>query len=490
MYLRKIPFAAVLCLASAGFIACNSHTVVDPEEETASSAVVRTFSLTANTNIMYGLDSVFFSIDLVKGLIFNADSLPFETPVTRLVPVVSTPSGASIIEFNVTRANGTDTVYDYINHSTDSIDFTNPVKLRVVSNDGLNERHYTIKVNVHQMKSDSLMWGDNSSTLLPTSFPSPEKQRTVRSGDTFYCLTSAGQQYCMASHSGNFAGLNGAVMNLSDWVKKSVSFPFTPVVESLGATDDAIYILDTAGRLYQSADGGGNWIDTGLVWSHIYGGYADKVMGVVHSGDSYKIQTYPGASEMPLPDGMPVSGTSIPVYYSFPMAANPQMLIVGGRLADGSLTPATWGYDGSSWLKISRRALSEPLADVAVAPYFTVSGKTWAPVSRATLVAMGGVDSKGNRVDSVYVSDDYGFNWRVAKDNMKLPQNVGKFSGAQAYVMSSTYYVADIVPKIARPSESWECPFIYMFGGVDENGAQRNVVWRGVINSMTFRPIE
>lgn len=490
MYLRKISFATVLCLASAGFIACNSHTNVDPEEETASSAAVRSFSLAANKNIMYGLDSVYFSIDLVKGLIFNADSLPFETPVTRLVPVVTTPDGASLIEFSVTRANGTDTVFDYIKNSTDSIDFTNPVRLRVVSTDGLNERYYTVKVNVHKVKSDSLMWGDNSSTLLPTVFATPEKQRTVRSGDTFYCLTSAGRQYCMASHSGNFAGLNGAVMNLSDWTKKSVSFSFTPVVESLGATDDAIYILDTTGRLYQSADGGDTWNDTGLVWSHIYGGYADRVLGVARSGNAYKIQTYPGAAEMPLPEGMPVSGTSIPVYYSFPMAANPQMLIVGGRLADGSLTPATWGYDGSSWMKISKRTLSVPLADVAVAPYFTVSGKTWAPVSRATLVAMGGVNSKGNRVDSVYVSDDYGLHWRIAKDNMKLPQKVGKFSGAQAYVMSSTYYVADIAPKIARPAESWECPFIYMFGGVNENGTQRNVVWRGVINSMTFRPIE
>ncbi len=490
MSLRKITFATVLCLASAGFIACNSHTAGELEEEIASNAAVRTFSLSANTKLMYGLDSVYFSIDLIKGIIFNADSLPFETKITKLVPVVTTPDGASVIEFNVKQSNGTDTVYNYLTNSTDSIDFTNPVRLRVVSKDGRNERNYTVTVNVHKVKSDSLMWGDNSRTLLPTSLSAPDRQRTVRSGDTFYCLTASGSQYCMASHSGNFAGLNGAVMNLADWESKSVIFPFMPVVESLAATDDAIYILDTAGHLYRSADGGVSWQNTGLVWKHIYGGYADKVLGAANSDGRWTIQTYPDGSQQSMPESMPVSGTSIPVYYEFPMAADPQMLIVGGRIADGSLTSATWGYDGASWMKISKRDLPVALADVSVVPYFTVSGKTWAPVSRATLVAMGGVDSKGNRTDSVYISDDYGFNWRKAKDNMKLPGYLGKFSGAQAYVMSSTYYVADIAPKIARPSESWECPFIYLFGGIDEQGVMRNVVWRGVINSMTFRPIE
>lgn len=490
MYLRKIAFAAALCLTSVWFIACNSHTTNEIEEVTESNAAVRSFSLSANTNLMYGLDSVYFSIDLVKGLIFNADSLPYETAVTRLVPVVVTGDGASVIELKVTRANGTDTVYDYITNSTDTIDFTNPVNLRIVSKDGRAERNYTVTVNVHKVKSDSLAWGDNGRTLLPTPFAAPEHQRTVRSGDTFYCLTSAGSQYCMASHSGNFAGLNGAVMNIADWTRTAVTFPFMPVVESLAAADDAIYILDTAGKLYRSVDGGASWQPTGLEWEYIYGGYADRVLGTARNAGSWSIQTYPDATSQPLPDGMPVSGASVPVYYDFPMAANPQMLIVGGRLPDGSLSAATWGYDGNNWAKISKRNLPVALADVAVAPYFTVSGKSWAPVSRATLIAMGGIDSGGNPTDSVYISDDYGFTWRTAKKNMKLPAYLGKFSGAQAYVMSSTYHVADIMPKIARPTESWECPFIYLFGGVGEQGETRNVVWRGVINSMTFRPIE
>ena len=490
MYLRKIAFATVLCLASAGFIACNSHTLNNYDVETASSAAVRSFSLSANNDLMAGLDSVYFSIDLVKGLIFNADSLPYQTKVTRLVPVVTTPDGASLIELNVTRENGTDTVYDYLNHSTDSIDFTNPVRMRVVSQDGTTERNYTITVNVHQIKSDSLNWGQSSRTALPTSIAAPTRQRTVRSSETFYCLTADATHYCMASHTGNFATLNGATMNLADWTRTTITFPFTPVVESLSATDDAIYILDVAGKLYRSADGGASWQSTGLVWHHIYGGYGDRLLGAVNDGGQWKIQTYPGAAVVDLPDGMPVQATSVPVYYNFPMAANPQMLIVGGRKIDGSLSSDTWGFDGSSWIKVSKHGLPVALADVAVAPYYSVSGSSWAPVSRATLVAMGGIDKDGNRTSGVYISDDYGFIWREADEELMLPDYIGKFSGAQAYVMASTYYVSDIAPKISKPTESWECPFIYMFGGIDERGALRNDVWRGVINSLTFRPIE
>jgi len=489
MYLRKFVFATALCLASAGFFACNTSTPPEIEEK-PSNAVVKSFYLSENSNLMTGLDSVFFSIDLVKGLIFNADSLPYQTKVTKLVPVITTPDGASVIELKVTRANGTDTVYDYINHSTDSIDFTNPVRLRVVSLDTRTERNYTVTVNVHQVKSDSLLWGQNGRTALPTDIAAPTHQRTVRSSETFYSLTASDSQYCMASHSGNFASLNGAVMNLDDWTKYSVSFPFNPVIESLAATDDAIYILDTAGRLYRSADGARTWQDTGLTWHYIYGGYQNSLLGSVNDSGSWKIQTYPGGDTVELPVGMPVEAASMPVYYNFPMAANPQMLIVGGRLADGSLSQSTWGFDGSSWAQVSKRGLPVALAGVSVAPYYSVSGKSWAPVSRPTLVAIGGVDKDGNRTNSIYISDDYGYIWREAPTLMQLPEYLGKFSDAQAFVMASTYYVSDIAPKIAKPTESWECPFIYLFGGIDEQGAVRNNVWRGVINSMTFRPVE
>lgn len=489
MTLRKIAIALVSIPAIAGFVACNSDYEV--VEESIGSAAVRTFSFAADDSVLENLDSVFFSIDLVKGLIFNADSLPVGTKVTKLVPVISTLQGASMIQLKVTRSNNTDTTYNYLTNSTDSIDFTNPVTLRVVSPNGVTERTYTITVNVHKTVADSLAWGDNAAMRLPSEFAVPEAQRTVRRGDDLFCLTAKGNQYSIGTHIGDINDLNGASMNPNEWRVSRVNFPFTPDVNTFAATDDALYILAADGTLYRSLDDGATWQSTSLKWHSIYGGYQSSIMGAVNDGGAWKIQTYPGGSATALPAGMPVSGNSVPVCYSFPMSRLPQMLIVGGRKADGTLTGACWGFDGTSWAKVSKRDLPAELENIAVAPYFSIRlGSDWNATSLPTLVAIGGNDTEGKLSEIVYISNDYGFTWAKASQLMQLPKNVGTMTNAQAYVMESTFHATIAQPKIAKPTETWQCPYIYLFGGNDANGQLRDKVWRGAINRLSFRPIE
>jgi hypothetical protein len=37
--------------------------------------------------------------------------------------------------------------------------------------------------------------------------------------------------------------------------------------------------------------------------------------------------------------------------------------------------------------------------------------------------------------------------------------------------------------------ESWECPYIYLFGGYNDQGALLPYVWRGVYNRLTNYPL-
>lgn len=489
MTLRKIAISLVAIPALAAFVACNEK--YEPVEVSISSAAVRSFSLSANDSVLANLDSVFFSIDLVKGRIFNADSLPAGTRVTKLVPVITTLEGASLIELKVTRNNNTDTTYNYLTNSTDSIDFTNPVTLRVVSPDGTTERNYTITVNVHNTVADSLAWGDNEAMSLPTTFARPDEQRTARRGDDLFCLTRSGSQYCMAAHIGSINDLNGAEMNPSAWTKQAVTFQFTPQVASLSATDDALFILSDAGDLYRSDNDGRTWQSTGLKWHYIYGGYQNRLLGSVQNAAGWQVQSYPDNNLTTLSAGMPVSGASVPVSYSFPMSDQPQMLILGGRKADGTLSNACWGYDGSSWAKISKRDIPVALEGIAVAPYYSIKvAPDWNATTLPTLVAMGGLDKNGALSTTVYISNDYGFTWDTASQLMQLPAAVGKMAWAQAYVMSSVFKAPVAVPMIAKPTETWDCPYIYLFGGTDAAGSLRNAVWRGAINRLTFRPVE
>ena len=138
---RKTRRAAVPAVAVAmmtmllTFGACNSKD--DPAEKNFgkdSSVAVTAFKLSDTNNASkFRLDSVFFSIDLENGVIFNADSLPLGTNVTKLVPVISYPS--SVSEAIITMEGGAVRTgdVDYKTSPSDSIDFSGNVFLKLTA---------------------------------------------------------------------------------------------------------------------------------------------------------------------------------------------------------------------------------------------------------------------------------------------------------------------------------------------------------------------
>ena len=67
-----------------------------------------------------------------------------------------------------------------------------------------------------------------------------------------------------------------------------------------------------------------------------------------------------------------------------------------------------------------------------------------------------------------------------------------KFYGAQAFVnfeMLSASGAAGAPRRVSTPVTTWECPFIYLFGGFDDQGALLPYVWRGVYTRMTHYPV-
>ena len=76
-------------------------------------------------------------------------------------------------------------------------------------------------------------------------------------------------------------------------------------------------------------------------------------------------------------------------------------------------------------------------------------------------------------------------NWTVADESVQLPESVFIGAFAQGFMRNTTMYPS----RATRPVEEWECPYIYMFGGVDTQGQLFNNVWRGTLNRMTFKPL-
>ena len=76
---------------------CNSSNDEPTSGEIISSSsntstLVSSFTLGSNKKVLYNLDSVYFSIDQEKNLIYNADSLPKGTDVSHLTVSVNFPT--------------------------------------------------------------------------------------------------------------------------------------------------------------------------------------------------------------------------------------------------------------------------------------------------------------------------------------------------------------------------------------------------------------
>lgn len=498
--LKKFIIYTILSTVTLGFIACNESS--DEPEITSSNVMITSFSLSANDSVLENLDSVFFTIDLNNAIVYNADSLPFGTNISRLVVNIGT-TGSSVAELSVPRKGQTDTIIDYLRNSTDSIDFSNgPIKVHLVALDGLAQRDYKIWVNVHKMKPDSLYWNKLSRNNLPSAIFGLKTQKTVSYKGQAYCFTGNGSQYSLAT-----------TTNPTNWrwSQAEIQFPFTPNINSINATSDALYILDTDNNLYTSADGK-EWSSCNTNWHYIYGGYENTLLGVKNVDGKYFHVTYPATNEVLANEDCPISGTSQLVYFESKWSDTPQALIIGGRLADGSLTGYMWGYDGSTWAKISQNSINNREGMTFLAyQTFKTNTDNWSVTEYPTLIAFGGFDSEGYPSKKVYTSIDMGLHWKLGDDLLQFPEYIPEMGNAQAFIFSRTmtarstssswvdYPSKDLPswwiinsPISTRASQypnEWECPYIYLFGGYDKAGNLYNNVWRGVINRLSFKPL-
>lgn len=188
-------FLAFACMAIAMF-AFSSCLNSDEDEITYyDDTAVTAFSLSAanryiHTTASDGVtDSVYkttltvtgysFSIDQQQRLIYNTDSLPLGTDAAHILATISSKNSGTIV-LNLKNKAGKDSLAYY--SSTDSIDFTNPVRIRVYNGGGTAYREYTVKVNIHQQEGDIFKWN----TLDVPAFQNITERRLLCKGEDLY----------------------------------------------------------------------------------------------------------------------------------------------------------------------------------------------------------------------------------------------------------------------------------------------------------------
>lgn len=503
----KLPVYSMVALLGIVAASCNS----DPEQSTVStyeSTVVDAFSLKANNKVLANLDSVYFSIDLNNGLIFNADSLPKGTDVSRLTVKIST-TAVGKVELVVNRGEALgDTVYNYTASQNDSIDFSRgPVTLKITAQNG-TVRDYRVNVNVHKMEPDSLFWDRTAVAVLPTLLDEPVAQKTVEFlGEAVTLTADASGNGCVAVSDNPAEG----------WEIKRVTLPSSADVRSLTATSESLYILDTDGALYMASTLVGEWKPVGEHFTSLLGGYGPTLLAVGTDTNGKAVLTgYPSGevSQVALPEDFPVSGASALITFESKWSERPTAVIAGGRTASGELTGGVWAFDGSDWAQINVRSRLPQAEDITLVPYYAfTTNADWSVTERGVLLAMGGRNRIGALMSNVYVSWDRGITWQLAATTMRLPEYIPAFAAADALVFSSRMTLEkgrssnlwreradspmprwwrkadEVESRAVKPVTEWDCPYIYLFGGVNPSGALYDTVWRGVVNRLTFVPL-
>lgn len=489
----------MVCLFSlSGMVtSCNEKTDSSLTDSyiPSSTAAVTAFSIKAKASA--NIDSTFFSIDLNRRVIFNADSLPVGADVTKLVPSITYTSSASAVTLTVT-SGGEVTEHDYLTSPSDSIDFTNPVILSITAEDQTTVRDYTIKVNIHTTEPDSLVWDQLAVTPLPSRTSAPAAQKTVKYLDTTYSLIrESDNSYSLAVARDVLTG---------DWETKTLTLDFQPDLNTLRALPANLCILDEAGMLHVSQDGL-NWTNTGLVWTNIIGAYGDVLLGMRDDNGVLKHTSWPATySETPVKADFPVEGYSDFVQFSNRWTTLPIGFMTGGRLADGSITEKTWGFDGDNWEMLSEKMVPK-LVGASIVPYYAYrkTSSSYVQTEFSVWMLIGGQLESGSNNRVIYVSYDNGVNWYAADTQMQLPDYFPALYNLNAIMVEwpkqaslegnwstrsnpAGMPMAKISYKVDNYEVYWDCPYIYIFGGITDAGSLNNEIWRGVLNRLSFIP--
>lgn len=469
----------IVALGSLLLAACNKTSTGDNNvvENGSASTMVSAFSLKSNNKVLPNLDSVFFSIDLVKAQIYNADSLPCGTDVRHLVVNISAPSSASGVEIIMPSLyDGRDTIIKYNNTPGDSINFSRgSVGLRVYAGNSDDQRYYTVKVNVHRMNPDSLQWTASASPL-PGASAAVKQHSAVSLGSKCFSFAQYADGSCTMSCSTTPA-------LATSWSTTAVSLPEGVDLATLRASSDVLYVL-AQGSLYRSADGV-QWQAVGQQgWTWLYGGYDSEIVGV----NNGQWLTYPSGAAGEIPAGMPVEGTSPLWTYTNQWFITPQSIMIGGKDASGVMVGDAWGFDGLQWMRLSGQRALPASTGYALFPYFaylTNPSTYYMTDKQSAWVALGGLKANGSVQPDVYISLDNGINWLKAPQDMQLPQDM--LVGVHPSVMLSQ---VELGSRAIAPITSWDAPYIILTAGTTKTGVQLNKMWTGVINRLTFKPIQ
>lgn len=446
-------YFAFLSLAFS-FVSCSFS---DTEEEVLSPyAMLKSFGLdnirsaypeftsTGKDTLVYktvSMESFAFTIDHGAGEVYNNDSLPYCTDIRKVVVNYTSDGVASIYVDSLE-------TYEYLSN-VDSIDFTSPRKVRVYSGDAEYYKDYTVRVNVHQVNPELMVW--NKYPAVDAIVP----ERVIEANGVMYLFGKNSE---------------GVATVASTDVEGTPEWSIV-LVDGLPADADLANIQLFRGALYAVAGGdvytslnGADWTIAATATGAVaIVGASDEDERIWIAGDNGILSSEDGVTFVvneTLPEGFPLYGVSLS---SYPMAHNKgiiRYMLVGYTTADKAGEPVVWSRlsTESRWTMYSNEGSSYTCPSLSGLSVVRYDG---------FLYALGGAGTvNGNSVEafkSFYVSKDNGIVWKISTGYYQcLPKELAGNNAPFAVAVDSGNFI-------------W-----IVNSGVDGG------VWKGILNRLGF----
>lgn len=455
MKLRVLNIIIGLFMAACTISSCLDSDVV--EYEFSSNASITAFSITDSIVTYYpavvdGKDTTLsksvigtdypFVINQSEGLIYNPDSLPVGTDVSKVVVGITADTQGIYIVAEP----------DSIWEETDSLNFNNPIKFKVLAEIGTFGRPYTARINVHQQDPDSLSW-----TKMDSNFPKAvQKQKAVYINNCIYVFAEEDDQVVMTSATDG-----------KNWSEPTaIDIPTKADYSSVTVWDNQFYIL-AENELYTSTNG--------FQWSkveseqkitkllaNIHTEKIQKIIGV--DSENYYIESKDGIvwdRYEAMPAEFPTSHISS---VSYALDTNDQlgrMILIGDNGIDTDTITSVWATLNTEnvWNDISIEKANYACPKLENSQLIQYNDQ---------LYMFGGPGQHNGTIQAFeyfYVSQDHGISWKAITEKVIFPQ---EFNALYEEAEGNYSCIVD------------DQQFIWIMW------SQTGEVWRGRINKLGF----
>lgn len=506
MTIRNLSTTISLCLLLMGTLtSCFDNKESEYIVTNQDNAIVTAFSFDNNTHVCPNLAGYGFTIDnlgqhdpellselkdlwdkneysLEPGFIFNPDSLPSGTIPDSIKVNISYSSPFSVKFYQYDENLELKNCTNFADTQTVSFDDYAITRLEITARDQLTNKSYFVKVNVHQIFGDTLLWHYFANDLFDASALTAQHADTLGSDLLWYTQTASDTEVRSAKLDGD----------IRDWTPAvSISAPSSLDLSTIYNWGGQLYGVASDGSLLSSADGltwttastGFQFVN--LLGHHTPGGYSSNRYDehlcaiVLHDGQYHFAQSLDGTLwtldqllfddtlTSLVPAGFPIKGYSHPL----PVAAQPnkgnvtsRIYIVGGITADGTLTSSTWASDGTTWAEFPQNLLPA-MQGASIVRYTTDKDHP-----ETLWILQPGIMADGTVSRKLWFSENSGITWKsLAREYSYLADTtpIEAIGGATAF----------------HSRKNWN---IYLIGGIGANGKQQSSICGGCYRKLTF----